>query len=72
MTPLEEAQAAKDVMMEERRRKRQSMSKAKFKAWNEDKRRDHRAIGDRLDDLTVHGQGFSHGVGLLIETNETI
>lgn len=72
MTPLEEAQAAKDVMMEERRRKRQSMSKAEFKAWNEDRRRDHRAISDRLDDLTIHGLGQVVGVGPMGETNESI
>ena len=72
MTPLEEAQAAKDEMIDERRQNRESMSKSEFRAWNSENRADHRAISDRVEALTVHGLGQVVGVGPLVESNKPI
>ncbi len=72
MTPLEEAQAALDEFVEQRRIAREHLTREEFRAWNIETLQEQKVVQARVEALTSHGQGQVVSVSALGETNRAI
>ncbi len=72
MTLLEEAQAALDELIEQRRVARVILTRAEFRDWNTETVPEQRRVQDRVTALTPPSSGQVVSVGTLGETNRAI